>query len=516
MVKVHAEKIVPAISRGTANTRWRDFGDIYTLSGRHPGNGDELISSINVVATHRRFDLVPLSDDVAGPVPCGVRDRGPRGGQQPSYEGEVVEQRTGTADTYEVLPLSATPDVTMKVPGSKSVTNRALLCAALASGRSVLHDVLIADDTRAMMDALTEFGALITLDEQAQTTQVVGADLDSDTDIDVFARQSGTTSRLILPAATLRAGTTLLDGTEQLRARPFGPQFAALRQLGATLEEQGRTGCLPVKVLSRAMGGHADVAGDVSSQFISGLLLAGPLMPDGLDLALTTDLVSKPYLDITRDVMAAFGVSVEHLRVAPGAYRATDFTVEPDASSASYFFGAAAVTGGRVTIEGLGTSSSQGDLAFVDALLQMGASVEREPSRTTVTGPAQLHGIDIDMRHISDTAQTLAAVAIYADSPTRVRGIGFIRGKETDRIGAIVTELRRAGLQAEEHNDGFTVMPGTPHPVVFETYEDHRMAMSLALLGLRFPGIALADPGCVAKTYPGFFTDLDKLRVPRR
>ncbi|WP_336031898.1 3-phosphoshikimate 1-carboxyvinyltransferase [Geodermatophilus sp. FMUSA9-8] len=400
----------------------------------------------------------------------------------------------------------------MHVPGSKSVTNRALLCAALAPGRSLIRDVLVADDTRAMMGALTGFGALITLDEEARTVEVVGADLDAGSDITVDARQSGTTSRLILPAATLRSGATLLDGTDQLRARPFGPQLAALRQLGATLEELGRTGCLPIKVLSRARGGHADITGDVSSQFISGLLLAGPLMPNGLDLALTTDLVSEPYLDITRDVMAAFGVSVESLSVAPGRYRAADFTVEPDASSASYFFGAAAVTGGRLTVEGLGTSSSQGDVAFVDALEQMGAHVERHRSRTTVTGPAQLHGIDIDMRHISDTAQTLAAVAVYADSPTRVRGIGFVRGKETDRIRAIVTELRRAGLEAHEHDDGFTVVPGTPQPVLFETYEDHRMAMSLALLGLRFSGIALADPGCVAKTYPGFFTDLDKLR----
>lgn len=174
-------------------------------------------------------------------------------------------------------------------------------------------------------------------------------------------------------------------------------------------------------------------------------------MPEGLDLTLTTSLVSEPYLDITRDVMAEFGVTIEGLLVAPAAYQATDFTVEPDASSASYFFGAAAVTGGRVRVEGLGTSSSQGDVAFVDALKLMGASVERRAKSTTVTGPAQLRGIEIDMRHISDTAQTLAAVAVYADSPTRVRGIGFIRGKETDRIGAIVTELCRAGLEAQEH-----------------------------------------------------------------
>ena len=363
-----------------------------------------------------------------------------------------------------------------------------------------------------MMDALTAFGAVLTLDAANRSVEVIGADLNSRQGIEVYARQSGTTSRLVLPAATLRVGTTLLDGTEQLRARPFGPQLTALRQLGAALEELGRTGCLPVKVLSQAHGGHVDIAGDVSSQFISGLLIAGPLMPGGLDLTLTTNLVSAPFLDITRQVMAAFGARVEGLHVAPEAYRATDFTVEPDASSASYFFAAAAVTGGRVSVESLGAITSQGDLGFVDALELMGAYIKRRANSTTVTGPTRLRGIDIDMRHISDTAQTLAAVAVYADGPTRVRGIGFIRGKETDRISAIVTELRRAGIEAYEHEDGFAVVPGTPQPVVFETYQDHRMAMSLALLGLRFAGISLADPGCVAKTYPEFFANLDKLR----
>ncbi|MBI4944525.1 MAG: 3-phosphoshikimate 1-carboxyvinyltransferase, partial [Actinobacteria bacterium] len=364
------------------------------------------------------------------------------------------------------------------------------------------------------------FGAAVTVEADGSgpssvTITVTGADLARTDAVTVFARQSGTTSRLVLPAAALRAGTTLVDGTEQLRARPFGPQLAALRQLGATIEELRRPGFLPVRVVGPARGGHADISGDVSSQFLSGLLLAGPLMPDGLSLTLTTQLVSQPYLDITRDVMAAFGVAADGLAVAPGGYRATDLTVEPDASSASYVFGAAAMTGGRVTVAGLGHGSAQGDLAFVDLLERMGATVERGTDRTTVIGPARLRGIDADMRHVSDTAQTLAAVAVGADGPTRVRGIGFVRGKETDRIRAVVTELRRAGIDAVEHDDGFTVVPGVPRPTVFRTYEDHRMAMSLALLGLRHPGIGLADPGCVAKTYPCFLDDLQTLRTSR-
>lgn len=426
-------------------------------------------------------------------------------------QGLGIEKDEIVEDVYAVKSLSVAPDVVVTVPGSKSITNRALVCAALAEGESTLDGALFADDTHAMVEAIRSFGAEVIVDASRQRMTVIGADRNSGNDVTVFARQSGTTSRLILAAAAVRSGSTLVDGTDQLRARPFGPQIAALRQLGASIDERGRPAYLPVAVLSQARGGSADIPGDMSSQFISGLLIAGPLMAGGLQLQLTTPLVSEPYLQITRDVMGAFGIHAEGLAVGPGSYQATDFAVEPDASSASYFFGAAAITGGRVTVEGLGSRSSQGDLAFIDALDEMGATVEQSENCTTVTGPAQLHGIDIDMRHISDTAQTLAAVAVHADSPTRVRGIGFIRGKETNRISAVVTELKRAGVEAHEHSDGFTVFPGAPRPTVFHTYEDHRMAMSLSLLGLRHPGIALSDPGCVSKTYPAFFTDFEKL-----
>jgi 3-phosphoshikimate 1-carboxyvinyltransferase len=209
--------------------------------------------------------------------------------------------------------------------------------------------------------------------------------------------------------------------------------------------------------------------------------------------------------------MAAFGVSVEGLTVQPGVYRPTAYDIEPDASAASYPLAAAAITGGRVSVEGLGTRSLQGDVRFADLLERMGARVERTADRITVTGTGELHGIDVDMADISDTAQTLAAVAAFADSPTRVTGIDFIRRKETDRIAAIVTELRRAGLDAVEDVDGFTVNPGPIAAATFETYDDHRMAMSLALLGLRVPGVRIKNPGCVAKTYPHYFDDLARL-----
>ncbi|WP_306212717.1 3-phosphoshikimate 1-carboxyvinyltransferase [Actinoplanes sp. RD1] len=437
-----------------------------------------------------------------------------------------------------VTPLTGPLDATVRPPGSKSITNRALLCAALAPGTSTLTGALFADDTHAMMGALTALGARVSV--SGGMVQVTGGSLSAGT---VDARQSGTTSRFVLPVAALLPGRTVVDGTPQLRARPFGPVLDALRQAGAVVESSGfpsaaaagstsgflpaaagstsgflpaaagsTSGFLPAAVTGPAAGGEVAVSGHISSQFLSGLLMAGPLMRDGLRVILTSPLVSVPYVRMTEAVMAAFGVTVSDLSVEPGSYVPAHYAVEPDASAASYFLGAAAVGGGRITISGLGSGSLQGDVAFADVLARMGATVTRDASSMTVTSTGRLRGVDVDMADISDTAQTLAAVAVFADSPTRVRGIGFIRGKETDRVGAVVTELRRAGIDAIEDEDGFTIHPGTPRPTAFETYEDHRMAMSLALLGLRAPGIEIKDPGCVAKTYPDFFTDLERLR----
>jgi 3-phosphoshikimate 1-carboxyvinyltransferase len=232
--------------------------------------------------------------------------------------------------------------------------------------------------------------------------------------------------------------------------------------------------------------------------------------------------VSVPYLDMTVAVVHAFGGRVERPDArtfvvegrGPGAGYApvARYEVEPDASAASYLFAAAAITGGWVRVEGLGTASLQGDVAFVDLLERMGAEVGRQPDAIEVRGTGTLRGIDADLADLSDTAQTLAAVAVFADGPTRIDGIGFIRGKETDRIGAVVTELRRCGIEAEELADGLVVHPGRPQPAVVQTYDDHRMAMSFALLGLRAPGIEIADPGCVAKTFPDYFDVLESLR----
>ena len=414
-------------------------------------------------------------------------------------------------DAIAIEPLAAPPAASVRPPGSKSITNRALLCAALAEGTSTLRGALFAQDTAAMMDAVAALGAVLDADEAAATVTVTGTGRPS-REARIDARQSGTTSRFILPAAALGAVRVLVDGDAQLRGRPFGPLLEAIAALGVSVEELGEPGRLPVAVRGPAAGGHVRLPGHISSQFLSGLLLAAPLMARGIEVELSSPLVSAPYVRMTASVMDAFGVMVDGLAVEPSRYVPSDLAIEPDASAAAYFFAAAAICGGRVTVEGLGAGAIQGDVAFVDLLERMGADVQRGADSITVSGDGRLRAIDADLADISDTAQTLAAVAVFAQGTTRVRGVGFIRAKESDRIGDLVTELRRAGIDASAHEDGFSVVGGAPAPARFRTYDDHRMAMSLALIGLRAPGIEIEDPGCVAKTYPGFFADLELLR----
>jgi 3-phosphoshikimate 1-carboxyvinyltransferase len=404
-----------------------------------------------------------------------------------------------------VRPLSRPPDATVALPGSKSITNRALVCAALARQPSTLTGALIADDTDAMVICLRRLGTRVEVD--GTTINVTRRKWSDAATLD--ARLSGTTSRFLLPVVATASGTYRVDGAPPLRARPMGPALDALRSLGASISGDDH---LPVDVKGPIMGGTVKVSGDESSQFLSGLLLAGAVMPRGLTIELTTPLVSKPYVELTRSVMTAFGATVDGLHVPFSGYTGRTYAIEPDASAASYFFAAAAITGGRVRIEGLSATSAQGDVGFVRVLERMGAKVSWGHSSITVEGTGTLRGVDADLSDISDTAQTLAVVAAFADSPVGLTGIGFIRKKETDRIGATVRELVKAGIHAEERPDGFVVHPGVPQPATIETYDDHRMAMSFAVLGLKAKGIKIADPDCVGKTFPGFWDALETLR----
>lgn len=420
---------------------------------------------------------------------------------------------------YEVVPLARPPDATVAVPGSKSLTNRALVAAALARGHTTLTGALDADDTCAMLAGLQALGVHVAVHDDGTRLEVDGAaGRPPVADPEVQVRLSGTTARFLAPVLALVTGTARLDGLAAFRRRPMGPSLEALRQLGCTVTHLGAADHLPVTVTGGPVaGGSVEVAGDVSSQFLSGLLLLGPALPDGLTVRLTTPLVSEPYVAMTAGVLAAFGARVErpddrtfHL---PGTgLTARSYAIEPDASAASYLLAAAAITGGRVRVPGLGRASCQGDVGFAGVLERMGARVHVDDAGIEVVGTGRLHGIEVDLGAMSDTAQTLAAVAVAADGPTRITGIGFIRAKETDRIAAMVTELNRLGIEAREEPDGLLIHPGTPQPGVVATYDDHRMAMSFALLGLTTPGIRIADPGCVAKTFPGYFATLEQLR----
>ena len=420
-----------------------------------------------------------------------------------------------------IEPFDGPLDVVVDLPGSKSITNRALVCAALARGRSVLTNALHAEDTEAMVAGLAAMGVAIGADWPAGRVEVEGCAGRPVADLAlVDARQSGTTSRFLLPVAGLGEGLRRVDGANRLRERPMGEVLDALRVLGASVHEVGALGHLPAELVGGSLeGGEVTVHGDVSSQFLSGLLLAAPAMPAGLVARLSGELVSRPYVELTEAVMRHFGVEVrrpdERTWAVPAqAYAAAELAVEPDASAASYAFALAVLVDGQVTVRGLGAGAQQGDLAFVDVLAQMGAAVERGPSATTVRGTGTLHGVEVDLSQISDTAQTLAVVAAFAEGPTRVTGIGFIRGKETDRIAAVVAELQRLGAEAVEEPDGFVVHPRPLHGATVRTYDDHRMAMSFALAGARVPGVRIADPDCVAKTFPGYWRLLDELRRP--
>ncbi len=419
----------------------------------------------------------------------------------------------------EIIP-SGPLRATIRPPGSKSITNRAMVCAALAQGDSTLAGALDSDDTRVMIDGLRRLGIRVEHDPATAEIRVAGCQgCPPAAGAKLFVGNSGTTIRFLTALVSLGHGTFRLDGVARMRQRPIGDLLDALVQLGADARAESPGRCPPVVVRAQGLpGGRATVAGDISSQFLSGLLLAAPGARGPVELAIDGELVSKPYIDMTLSVMAAFGVEVEHtgLRrfVVPQetAYVGRSYAIEPDASAASYFFAAAAVTGGEATVEGLSQSSLQGDVAFCDCLQEMGCRVTYQADSITVAG-RPLRGVSLNMNAISDTVQTLGAVALFADGPTTVTGVGHIRHKETDRLAALTAELRKLGAAVDELDDGLRITPGPLHGAEIETYDDHRMAMSLALAGLRLPGVVILDPGCTAKTYPGFFDDLRRCGV---
>jgi len=422
-------------------------------------------------------------------------------------------------DSIEILPTGPVSG-TVRPPGSKSITNRALVCAALAEGDSTLCGALDSEDTRIMADSLRQLGIPIAWDVESKTLEVQGcgghfghAEVKP---LELYVGNSGTTVRFLTAMLTLGKGEFRLDGNERMRQRPIQDLLDALRQLGADAVNDRNTGCPPVRVRAAGLpGGTATVRGDVSSQFLSALLMAAPYARQPVRINIEGPLVSQPYIKLTLAVMADFGIRVagddlHQFSIPRGRYQSCRYDIEPDASAASYFFGAAAVTGGRVTVSGLSRQSLQGDMSFVNVLKEMGCRLDWAEDGVTVTG-GPLQGVDVNMNAMSDTVQTLAVVSLFATGPTTISGVAHIRHKETDRIAALAAELRKLGAQVDERPDGLRIVPQNLHGAAIDTYDDHRMAMSFALAGLRVPSVVIKDPGCTAKTYPGFFADLAKL-----
>jgi len=434
-----------------------------------------------------------------------------------------------------IAPLAKPPSATVTVPGSKSITNRALVLAALGCAHGCkgceLEGALFSEDTEVMMAALRQL-QFYAARRHGPPAPIVKVFCDGDhpglaatPEADLFVGNSGTTIRFLTAMLALGHGRYRLDGVPRMRERPIEDLLDALRQLGVNARSESGSGCPPVVIEANGLrGGEVRIRADISSQYLSALLMVAPFAEGETVIRVEGPRVSEPYIELTLEMLRQWGLSVG---VEPGpVYRIpgrqqvsstddscyyVDYLVEPDASAASYFWAAAAITGGRVTVERLNRTSLQGDVRFVDVLEQMGCPVDSTDTWITVHG-GPLRGVDVDMNDISDTVMTLGAVACFAEGPTTIRNVAHIRHKETDRIAALATELRKLGAEVEERDDGLTIHPRPLRGCAVDTYNDHRMAMSLALVGLKVPGVVVRDPGCVAKTYPGFWEDLEKLR----
>ncbi|MBE7534125.1 MAG: 3-phosphoshikimate 1-carboxyvinyltransferase [Anaerolineales bacterium] len=431
-----------------------------------------------------------------------------------------------------IVSIARPLNAIVRVPGSKSLTNRALLIASLANGQTKLTNALFSDDSKYFARALQTLGFDVQLDEANSEMTVTG--LGGDIPVrqaNLFIGNAGTAARFLTAFVKLGHGEYILDGDSRMRERPIGGLLQALNKLTDkdqpiitdpwTLVPDYSHVCLPVLINAYGLyGGKTRVAGNISSQYLSALLMIAPYAQTSVEIELATDLNSKPYVDMTLSMMKDFGVEVQRdgykaFVIPTASYQVpiSAYSIESDASAASYFFAAPAICGGTVKVESISRNSVQGDIKFLDVLSEMGCMVAEEGNSLIVTCNSRLKGLDVNLRDLPDTAQTLAAIAPFASTPTRIRGIASARHKETDRIHATCAELARLGVQVDEHEDGMTIYPASNlQPANIQTYNDHRMAMSFSLIGLRFDGVTIENPSCVSKTFPNFFDVLESLR----
>jgi len=405
-------------------------------------------------------------------------------------------------------------DAVVTIPGSKSITQRALITAALADGVSTLHGPLVSEDTDYSSAALEQMGIGIDKDGRKWRVSGTGGRISAPGD-DIYLGNNGTATRFLTSVACLGTGEFIIDGDERMRQRPIGPLMTALQGWGVDIESIDATGCPPLSILASGLRGGGTVLPEgKSSQYLSSLLLVAPYARQQAELQVVGEILSKPYVTMTLQVMAAFGVEVSaaadlsRFSIPGGCYLPCDYHIEGDASNASYFWAAAAITGGSVTVDNVPVPSLQGDAMLVPLLARMGCCVEQRGRGIRVMGPRSLDPITVDMGDMPDVVPTLAVVAAFAEGASEISNIAHLRIKECDRLSATTAELRKLGVEVEEFDDrmvvhgrGGTGMRGAE----IETYEDHRMAMSMAVAGLRIEGVRILDERCVAKSFPDFW-----------
>lgn len=407
------------------------------------------------------------------------------------------------------------------MPGSKSITNRALIIGALSDGETCFKNALFSDDTKYMQKALKDVGIHVHSNELTNEIRITGTNGQFNTPSnEIFVGNAGTAMRFLTTFFTLGNGKFILTGDDRMQERPIRDLVDGLKNLSVKINYLKNEGCPPLEIHANGLkGGKTTMKGEVSSQYFSSLLLSGCYAENDIEIKVDGDLVSKPYIDITSKLMSDFGVGFVNMDYqqfkipAKQIYRhQKTYFIEGDASNASYFFGAAAVTGGKIRVYNVSKDTIQGDIQFVELLKQMGCQVEYGINYIEVIGNKKLKGIDVDMRHISDVVQTLSVVALFAEGKTVIRNVANMRVKETDRIHALYNELTKIGAEVEEKEDGLVITPKDKYNACeIETYNDHRMAMSFSLAGLRIKGINLLDPNCVSKTFPNYFKLFEKI-----
>ena len=419
----------------------------------------------------------------------------------------------------KIVPLTSILHAHVQVPGSKSVAARALVCAALASEESVVSNLPSGDDTNAMLAGLSQLGAVIEVD--GHTARIKESiQMNKHDPIVIDAKLAGTTARFLTAVAALRAGEVVITGEEALRKRPMNDLHQALCDIGSDVSPLNGAGALPVAVKYREQAqSRIVIPASTSSQFTSAMMMIAPMLPKGLTIAAEGEIVSGSYVDMTVAVQKRFGVFAQLVdanayRYEPSRYVGCNYVVEPDASSASYPMAAVAIVGGSITIKDFALSSLQGDAKFLGVLENMGCGVEVRGDDIVVTRDSSqmLKGITVDMRDMSDLVPTLAVMASFASTPTTISGVGFIRKKESDRIGDLANEMRKLGARVDEHDDGLVIHPSEHHGGVVETHHDHRLAMSLALIGLAVEGVVISQPDVVSKSWPEYWSMLDSLK----